>query len=110
MKPSFPLLSAIAFLLLTACSPNRQKVEEAQQNIEQALKEISLIEDRILEAGNRSDSLRLIEFNSEEERQAALTSAEEELAGEHSTLEVAQQRLEAARQKYRDLTGRDYQP
>ena len=48
MKPSFPLLSAIAFLLLTACSPNRQKVEEAQQNIEQALKEISLSEDRIL--------------------------------------------------------------
>lgn len=110
MKLSFLLLSAIAFLLLTACSPNRQKVEEAQQNIEQALKEISLIEDRILEAGNRSDSLRLIEFTSEEERQAALTSAEEELAGEHSTLEVAQQRLEAARQKYRDLTGRDYQP
>ena len=71
MKPSFPLLSAIAFLLLTACSPNRQKVEEAQQNIEQALKEISLIEDRILEAGNRSDSLRLIEFNSEEERRSS---------------------------------------
>ena len=110
MKPSFPLLSATAFLLLTACSPNRQKVEEAQQNIEQALKEISLIEDRILEAGNRSDSLRPIEFASAEERQAALTSAEEELAGERSTLEVTQQRLEAARQKYRDLTGRDYQP
>lgn len=96
-------------MIAASCSPNKQKTEEAQQNVENALQQVEQLNDRLTRETAHLDSVqRIIKYETPEQQEAAIAKAQEEINGTKSVLENAQQKAEAAKQSFKDITGKEF--
>lgn len=96
-------------MIAASCSPNKQKTEEAQQNVENALQQVEQLNDRLARESAHLDSVQhIIKYETPEQQEAAIAKAQEEVNGTKSVLENAQQKAEAAKQSFKDITGKEF--
>ncbi len=110
MKRKKIIVALVATAMITAsCSPNKQKTEEAQQNVETALQQAEQLNEQLARENARLDSVQeLVKFETAEQRDAAIAEIQEEINGTKSALENAQQKVEAAKQSFKDITGKEF--
>ena len=95
-------------MIAASCS-SKPKTEEAQQNVETALQEEQQYTDQLARENARLDSVQnIIQYDTPEQRDAAIAEVQEEINGTKSALENAQQKVEAAKQSFKDITGKEF--
>ena len=110
MKQTKFIVAIAATAMITAsCSSNKQKAEEAQQNVENALLQVERLNDQLTRETAHLDSVQhIIKYETSEQQEAAIAKAQEEINGTKSVLENAQQKAEAAKQSFKDITGKEF--
>ncbi len=101
------LLGLLAVFAFVSCT-NKTKADDAQKNAEAAAQQVDSINTVIAKASAKLDSIQQATYATPAEKQTALNEVQEEVNGAKSALENAQQKYEAAKQSFKDATGKEF--
>ena len=101
------LLSLFVVFVFASCT-DKQKADDAERNAEIAVRQVDSINTVIAQSSAKLDSVQHATYATPADKQTAVDEMQEEVDGAKSTLENAQQRYEAAKQSFKDATGKEF--